>query len=89
MENAPPPMIDRYLTNGEAAAYLKLSPRTLEKLRVHGTGPNFRKFGARVIYAREDLDAWANARICESTSDGPPGARLRHPRRSKAPTRNK
>ena len=60
---------DRYLTNAEAAAILKLSPRTLEKLRVNGGGPRFRKFGSRVIYAREDLDAWANARICESTSD--------------------
>jgi hypothetical protein len=58
-----------YLTNAEAAAVLKLSPRTLEKLRVNGGGPRFRKFGSRVIYAREDLDAWANARICESTSD--------------------
>ena len=60
---------DRYLTNAEAAAVLKLSPRTLEKLRVNGGGPRFRKFGSRVIYALEDLDAWANARICESTSD--------------------
>jgi excisionase family DNA binding protein len=60
---------DRYLTNAEAAAVLKLSPRTLEKLRVNGGGPRFRKFGSRVVYAREDLDAWANARVCESTSD--------------------
>ncbi len=69
MENSVPQVSDRYLTNAEAAAVLKLSPRTLEKLRVNGGGPRFRKFGSRVIYAREDLDAWANARICESTSD--------------------
>jgi hypothetical protein len=69
MENSVPHVSDRYLTNAEAAAVLKLSPRTLEKLRVNGGGPRFRKFGSRVIYAREDLDAWANARICESTSD--------------------
>lgn len=56
MENSVLPMTGRYLTNGEAATYLKLSPRTLEKLRVYGTGPNFRKFGVRAIYAREDLD---------------------------------
>jgi hypothetical protein len=69
MEISIPQVTDRYLTNAEAAAVLKLSPRTLEKLRVNGGGPRFRKFGSRVIYAREDLDAWANARICESTSD--------------------
>ena len=69
MENSVPPVTDRYLTNAEAAAVLKLSPRTLEKLRVNGGGPRFRKFGSRVIYAREDLESWANARICESTSD--------------------
>ena len=70
MENSIPHVTDPYLTNAEAAAVLRLSPRTLEKLRVNGGGPRFRKFGSRVIYAREDLDAWANARTCESTSDG-------------------
>ncbi len=59
----------RYLTNEEAAQFLKVSPRTLEKRRVQGGGPRFRKFGRRVIYAIEDLESWANARTCESTSD--------------------
>lgn len=59
----------RFLSNSEAAAYLNLSPRTLEKQRVIGGGPRFRKFGRRVLYALADLDAWANERRCESTSD--------------------
>lgn len=59
----------RYLTNEEAAAYLRLSPRTLEKQRVVGGGPRFRKFGRRVLYAIEDLEIWANARACDMTSD--------------------
>lgn len=59
----------RYLTNEEAAAFLRLSPRTLEKQRVIGGGPRFRKFGRRVLYAIEDLEIWANARACEMTSD--------------------
>jgi Helix-turn-helix domain len=59
----------RYLTNEEAAMFLKLSPRTLDKFRVLGGGPKFRKFGRRVIYALDDLEIWANSRICESTSD--------------------
>ena len=69
MEKAAPFAANRSFTNTEAAALLKLSPRTLEKLRVHGGGPRFRKFGSRVVYATEDLDAWANARVCDSTSD--------------------
>jgi excisionase family DNA binding protein len=59
----------RYLTNEEAASFLRLSPRTLEKLRVIGGGPRFRKFGRRVLYAIEDLETWANARSFEMTSD--------------------
>ncbi|TAM17367.1 MAG: DNA-binding protein [Candidimonas sp.] len=59
----------RYLTNDEAADYLRLSPRTLEKQRVIGGGPRFRKFGRRVMYAVADLDAWADARSFEATSD--------------------
>jgi len=58
-----------YLTNDEAATFLKLSPRTLEKQRVHGGGPRFRKFGRRVVYAIADLESWSNARVCDSTSD--------------------
>ncbi|WP_050455714.1 helix-turn-helix transcriptional regulator [Candidatus Burkholderia verschuerenii] len=59
----------RYLTNDEAAAYLRLSPRTLEKQRVIGGGPKFRKFGRRVMYAAADLDAWADQRSYEAMSD--------------------
>ncbi|HCP53558.1 MAG: DNA-binding protein [Pseudomonadaceae bacterium] len=59
----------RYLTNDEAAEYLRLSPRTLEKQRVIGGGPRFRKFGRRVMYAVADLDCWADQRSFEVTSD--------------------
>jgi hypothetical protein len=59
----------RYLTNDEAAEFLRLSPRTLEKQRVIGGGPRFRKFGRRVMYALTDLEAWADARSFEMTSD--------------------
>ena len=59
----------RYLTNDEAAAFLRLSPRTLEKQRVIGGGPRFRKFVRRVMYAVADLEAWADARSFEATFD--------------------
>ncbi len=58
-----------FLSNAEAARYLCLSPRTLEKLRVVGGGPQFRKFGRRVLYARDELEVWASKRRCDSTSD--------------------
>lgn len=58
-----------FLTTDEAGSFLRLSPRTLEKQRVVGGGPRFRKFGARVVYAVEDLRHWANSRSYEMTSD--------------------
>ena len=58
-----------FLTTDEAGSFLRLSPRTLEKQRVLGGGPRFRKFGARVVYAVEDLRHWANSRSYEMTSD--------------------
>ena len=58
-----------FLTNDEAAAFLRLSPRTLEKLRVVGGGPPFRKFRRRVFYALVDLNDWASRRAFDTTSD--------------------
>ena len=62
-----PPMT--YLDAHQAAEFLRLSPRTLEKQRVVGGGPQFMKLGRRVIYRLEDLEAWANDRTCRSTAD--------------------
>ena len=41
----------RYLRTQEAARFLGLSERTLEKHRTYGTGPAYRKLGGRVVYA--------------------------------------
>ena len=56
----------RFLRTPEAARFLGLSGRTLEKHRTYGTGPAYRKLGGRVVYSVEDLQAWANrgAAIC-------------------------
>ena len=64
-----PAQPQRYLTNDEAAEYLRLSPRTLEKQRVIGDGPKSRKYGRRVMYAVAALDASADKRSFEATSD--------------------
>ena len=59
----------RYVRTHEAARLLGISPRTLEKYRCHGSGPTFRKLGGRVVYAIDDLEAWADQAACRSTSD--------------------
>jgi len=58
-----------YLNTREAAAWLSLSPRTLDRYRVSGDGPAFHRFGGRVRYLVADLEAWASARRRVSTSD--------------------
>jgi len=59
----------RFLRTPEAARFLGLSGRTLEKHRTYGTGPTYRKIGGRVIYALEDLKSWADRGAKKSTSD--------------------
>ncbi|WP_430448589.1 helix-turn-helix transcriptional regulator [Rhodophyticola sp.] len=59
----------RYLRTPEAARFLSLSGRTLEKHRTYGTGPAYRKLGGRVVYSIEDLQAWADRGTVTSTSD--------------------
>jgi predicted DNA-binding transcriptional regulator AlpA len=66
----------RYLRTPEAARFLSLSGRTLEKHRTYGTGPAYRKLGGRVVYALEDLKAWADRGAKTSTSDPGTGAVL-------------
>ena len=66
----------------EAARYLGLSGRTLEKHRTYGTGPTYRKIGGRVVYALDDLKAWADLGAKTSTFDPGKGTVLpakKHP----------
>lgn len=57
------------LTNTIGAAhYLGLAASTLEKLRVTGAGPRYRKLGRAVRYHFGDLDTWVDARSIASTS---------------------
>jgi excisionase family DNA binding protein len=59
-----------FLTTREAAHYLSLSYRTLEKMRLTGHGPRFRKHGRYVRYHIADLDDWSEGRRQSSTSGG-------------------
>ncbi|MGB6230157.1 MAG: helix-turn-helix domain-containing protein [Litorimonas sp.] len=51
-----------YLTPEEAGAYLRLESQTLNNMRWKGLGPNYRKHGGKVVYHRDDLDAWSRSR---------------------------
>ena len=66
------PVRSPFLTTKEAATYTRLSPRSIERLRVEGTGPPYRKCGsgkkAKVLYTIADLDAWLGG-ARRSTSD--------------------
>lgn len=62
----------RFLRTPEAAQFLGISGRTLEKHRTYGTGPRYCKLGGRVVYRLEDLQAWVELGLKASTSD--PGA---------------
>ncbi|MDX8541553.1 helix-turn-helix domain-containing protein [Mesorhizobium abyssinicae] len=48
-----------FLNTAQAAFYVGLSQRTLEKMRLKGGGPQFRKHGRFVRYHIDELDAWS------------------------------
>ncbi|PPC88078.1 MAG: DNA-binding protein [Hyphomicrobium sp.] len=62
-----------YLTTKEAARIVRLSPRTLERLRLTGDGPKFLKAGiglrAKVLYRITDLQAWIERSDYQSTAE--------------------
>lgn len=58
-----------FLNTAQAAFYVGLSRRTLEKMRLTGAGPRFRKHGRYVRYHIDDLDAWSLGERRDSTSD--------------------
>ena len=65
-----------FLTLAEAAAYLRLNPRSLDNMRQRGTGPVYTKHGARILYHRDDLVAWSTRSRRRTTTEkvsAPPG----------------
>ncbi|GAJ29138.1 helix-turn-helix transcriptional regulator [Acidomonas methanolica] len=68
----PDPLADlppRFLRTKQAAHFLGISLRTLEKHRTYGTGPTYRKIGGRVVYAVADLEAWTKIGARKSPKD--------------------
>lgn len=58
-----------FLNTKEAADFLGLKPNTLEKMRVYGGGPEYRKHGRSVRYHVDDLSTWSDLRKRSWTSD--------------------
>jgi hypothetical protein len=69
MVSQSPGSVSPFMDTVQAAGFLNISPRTLEKQRVIGGGPRFRKFGSRVLYATADLQSWADGRSYANTSE--------------------
>jgi hypothetical protein len=63
----PPTSIN--LSNDEAAEYMRISPRTLEKLRTKRQGPAYHKIGRRVVYGLEDLRSYLAQHRCDPAAD--------------------
>ncbi len=62
-------MTQGYLRTADAARYLGVGQSTLERMRISGDGPAFRRLGAKIVtYAVADLDAWASQTVLHSTS---------------------
>ena len=76
-DNLPWSVQPRFMRTPDAANYLGLSARTLEKHRCFGTGPVYLKLGGRIVYAITELDNWAELGTRRSTSD--PGHGTVHP----------
>jgi hypothetical protein len=64
---------DRAMNTVEAAAFLRVSPRTLEDLRYRGGGPVYHKLGRRLVrYLRSSLEAFLEAGARTNTGGGAP-----------------
>ena len=58
-----------FLTTEQAAEYIGLKARTLEKMRSVGGGPHYCKHGRYLRYHIDELKDWSEGRAHRSTSD--------------------
>lgn len=60
-----------FLNTSQAAFYIGLSVRTMEKMRAEGDGPRYRRHARFIRYHIDDLDLWSKSTSGHSTSTGP------------------
>ena len=63
-------MTQLYLNRTAAAEYVRskglpCAKLTLQKYATTGGGPEFQKFGSRVVYKAERLDRWIESRLSD------------------------
>jgi excisionase family DNA binding protein len=64
------PASQHFMNETELAEFLGLSKRTIQRLRLTGEGPAYRRIGKRrIAYLRSDIDAWTASRSRRSTSE--------------------
>jgi len=70
IEHSPAKAARRYMSEKQAADYLGLSNKTLQRYRGNGQGPQFIKCGGRgrILYDIQDCDTWMEAHKVQSTS---------------------
>lgn len=74
-----------HLRTRAAADYLGIGKSTLDKMRVSGTGPQYRKVGPRiVVYDTADLDEYLGRCRRQSTAQDAPRPRRRADRAARA-----
>ena len=57
------------MNTGDCSEYLGVSSKTLERMRVEGNGPPFKKIGHRVMYGECDIQKWVDGNTFRSTSE--------------------
>ena len=60
--------IVKHLNQVDLSRRWSLSPRTLERWRWLGEGPQYLKVGGRVVYRMEDIEAYEAQNLRDSTS---------------------
>ena len=59
----------QWMRTEDAARYMHHSPKTLEKWRVYGTGPEYVKLGRVVLYDCNAIEEFLNSHRRSSTAD--------------------
>lgn len=58
-----------YLTVPQMSELTSIPPSTLNKYRLYGEGPRYIRVGGRILYRREDVDAWLLGLARKSTAE--------------------
>ena len=58
-----------YLNVRQAADFIGISKSSLDKQRLSGKGPRYLRVGSRILYRRDDIDAWLSRFEQSSTAE--------------------